>query len=114
MIRLFVFLTQWSLSDITKDTEKNHCSYYRTQGWCSTSESVKTQCKKTCGFCGGASPTPTPPPTPSLGSCKDTEKNHCSYYRKQGWCSTSESVKKQCKKTCGFCGGASPTPAPPP
>jgi len=88
------------------DDPDTACPQYKSQGYCETYEHIRKACRLTCGVCsygGVPSPAPPSPPTPPSGSCKDTEKNHCSYYRTQGWCSTSESVKTQCKNTCGLC-----------
>jgi hypothetical protein len=34
--------------------------------------------------------------------CKETDKN-CAYYKSLGYCTTQESIQKQCSYTCGFC-----------
>jgi hypothetical protein len=79
-----------------EDTERHHCQSYRNAGYCSTSDSVKRTCRKTCGFCtASAAPQPT--------TCEDTERHHCQTYRSAGYCSTSDSVKRTCRRTCNLC-----------
>jgi len=87
------------------------CEYYRKQGYCSSSDHVRGQCMKTCGVCNSAPapaparPAPRPPATPSVpapSGCSDID-GACEHYRKQGYCSSSDHVRRQCMKTCGVC-----------
>jgi len=62
--------------------------------------------------CIGGSPAPSPPP-----GCADQDTLHCQTYKRQGYCQTSENVKRMCKDTCaiGNCGQtAQPSPSPAP
>jgi len=72
------------------------CDYYRKKGFCSSSEHIRKNCRKTCGVCG-----PAPAPAPSA-SCSNID-GACDYYRKQGFCSSSDHIRKNCRKSCGVC-----------
>jgi len=69
------------------------CSYYASQGYCST-DHIKKSCPRSCNLCG--SPAPAPP-----SSCVDTD-GACGYYANQGYCSTDH-IKKSCPKSCKQC-----------
>merc|ERR1712137_1013179 len=55
-----------------------------------------------------ARPVPTPAPAPSVpapSGCSDID-GACDYYRKHGYCSSSDHVRRHCMKTCGVCNSA--------
>jgi len=89
------------------DQDTLHCQTYKSQGYCQISDNVKRMCRDTCGIgnCGQVSQ-PSPSPSPVSGVCQDTEGS-CDYYRSQGYCASSENVKRGCRKTCGLCSSAS-------
>merc|ERR1719323_689678 len=63
------------------------CDYYRSQGYCSSSDNVRNGCRKTCGLCSS--------------QCADTD-GACAYYRDNGYC-TSDHIKQHCRRSCGQC-----------
>jgi len=90
------------------DDPNTACAYYKSVGYCGTLENIKQACRLSCGLCNyGSAPsrpaTPSRPAASSSGSCRDTEQNHCAYYARQGYCSTTKSVQTDCQRTCGLC-----------
>lgn len=62
---------------------------------------VKTQCRRTCGFCDLPVPTPNPSPT-----CADNN-NNCAFWVRTGFCQstfyTIAQKKAYCGKSCRLC-----------
>merc|ERR1719401_207413 len=89
------------------------CQYYKDNGYCrDPNDNIGKQCRKTCGFCSsGPSPPAPPAPAPVPSSCSDID-GACAYYKNQGYCSSSDHIRKNCRKTCGVC-FSSPAPPPP-
>lgn len=97
------------------------CQYYKDNGWCERSASVRAQCARTC-TCGASRPAPTLAPTPAPtplptpiptpvptplptqppSTCADAY-GFCQYYKDNGFCKDSQNVRRQCRKTCGLC-----------
>jgi len=102
------------------DIDTFNCETYKAQGYCAYSPNVQAQCKETCNIdgCGASSvpkpdpapaplpappaPAPAPQPATSVGSCADLDGS-CAYYRDQGYCASSDHIRKHCQKTCGLC-----------
>merc|ERR1712127_238327 len=93
------------------DIDTSNCQFYKSKGYCSSSANVKQQCRETCNIDGCGSQSASPAPSPSGGACADTD-GACAYYRQNGYCSSSDNVKRACRRTCGLCSGGSPAPAP--
>merc|ERR1712051_759341 len=102
------------------DIDTFNCPTYKAQGYCAYSPNVQAQCRETCNIdgCGSSAPRPAPrpavpsvpAPAPSSG-CSDID-GACDHYRKQGYCSNSDHIRRHCRKTCGVCTPASPAPSP--
>jgi len=98
------------------DIDTFNCPTYKAQGYCAYSPNVQAQCKETCNIdgCGSSAPArpnprPAAPrvPAPSPSStCADID-GACEYYGKEGFCATSDHIRKQCRKTCRVCGSCS-------
>lgn len=87
------------------------CKKREKDGYCSQADwkdFLKTNCARTCHFCGSP-----PPPTVALiktpeAACSDKYgQNICELHKEKGRCSIRKAwktfMKKNCAKTCGFC-----------
>ena len=73
------------------------CTLWAREGYCHTSDYMKTYCKPACNLCGEVKPT-TPP-------CQD-QKEHCAYWKSRGYCRGryQSYMNEHCKLSCGLCG----------
>ncbi|CAD5211096.1 unnamed protein product [Bursaphelenchus okinawaensis] len=81
-----------------KDNNETECDSVKE--YCTDEDSVdmmKAECAKTCGFCGGSSPST---------QCQDKLKE-CSIWKKYGFCETDKITaakkKEVCPEACGLC-----------
>jgi len=96
------------------DIDTFNCPKYKAEGYCAYSPNVQAQCRETCNIdgCGSsapARPVPAPAapsvPAPAPSGCSDID-GACAYYKRKGYCESSDHVRKQCRKTCGECSSA--------
>jgi len=95
------------------------CRHWASLGYCQQGHQYEpymyTNCKLSCGFCGGGSsapaptPAPAPAPTPSSGSCEDSQSS-CRAWANAGYCHASSQyatwMADNCKLSCGSCSGS--------
>ncbi|XP_038069084.1 high choriolytic enzyme 1-like isoform X2 [Patiria miniata] len=71
----------------------SRCRQWARSGSCETNRSYMfTYCQMSCRICG-----------PGSGRrCMD-KSDYCSLWKDQGHCETTRSMRRECKRTCGFC-----------
>lgn len=93
----------------------HNCAHYKREGYCATSDHIRTQCQWTCALCepnpapppppaaapppAPSQPAPAPPPAPRPPPCVDSS-SWCPWYTPL--CGLSR-VQVQCRRTCGLC-----------
>merc|ERR1712072_574333 len=96
------------------DKRGGSCPGWARKGYCTEKYvAYMTQnCAKTCGKCGGGSPSTKAPLTPSTGgpvteSCTDKRGGSCPGWARKGYCTEKyvAYMTQNCAKTCGKCGG---------
>ena len=98
----------------------NSCKSYAAKGYCTKYSKMKRDCPKTCKFCGGNSTTTSTTTTKTTAKtttttakpCKDNKSN-CKKWAAKGLCTKNGYVKRNCKKSCNFCGGSTSTTTKP-